>query len=203
MNKQVALYRSRKARHMLASPTSYKADPEIELKPSPIEAERCSLFWSFHLLPLPGVQRLGMFSISKMIAKILQKEHYYKVPALPVSLLAAWLSLSGSRLKGDFLKPSTFAWLSLSGSHLSGSFLQTAKQLALAPALEPLAIMIHGPRFNFHISVFAKTLVWRYNLQECNGTEIWCDSGYYTGTSGDQCWYGNYCLQLVCKYLNY
>merc|ERR1712158_74048 len=33
--------------------------------------------------------------------------------------------------------------------------------------------------------------------QECNGTEIWCDSGYYTGTSGDQCWYGNYCLQLV------
>merc|ERR1712062_888057 len=26
--------------------------------------------------------------------------------------------------------------------------------------------------------------------QECNGTEIWCDSGYYTGTSGDQCWYG-------------
>merc|ERR1712141_696791 len=33
--------------------------------------------------------------------------------------------------------------------------------------------------------------------QECNGTEIWCDSGYYTGSSGDQCWYGNYCLQLV------
>merc|ERR1712203_667312 len=32
--------------------------------------------------------------------------------------------------------------------------------------------------------------------QECNGTEIWCDSGYYTGTSGDQCWYGNYCMQL-------
>ena len=129
--------------------------------------------------------------------------NYYKEPALPVSLLTAWLSLSGSHLKGDFLKPSTFAWLSLSGSHLSGSFLQTAKQLALAPALEPLAIMIHGPRFNFHISVFAKTLVWRYDLQECNGTEIWCDSGYYTGSSGDQCWYGNYCMQLVCKYLNY
>ena len=108
MNKQVALYRSRKARHMLASPTSYKADPEIELKLSPIEAERCSLFWSFHLLPLPGVQRLGTFSISKMIAKILQQKNYYKVPALPVSLLAAWLSLSGSHLKGDFLKSTNF-----------------------------------------------------------------------------------------------
>merc|ERR1712173_58069 len=30
--------------------------------------------------------------------------------------------------------------------------------------------------------------------QECNATQIWCDSGYY---NDNQCWYGNYCLQQV------
>merc|ERR1712213_202250 len=29
-------------------------------------------------------------------------------------------------------------------------------------------------------------------IQECNATEIWCDSGSYNG-----CWYGNYCLQQI------
>ena len=32
----IALYRGRAAGHILASPASYKADPEFELKPSPI-----------------------------------------------------------------------------------------------------------------------------------------------------------------------
>jgi len=31
-------------------------------------------------------------------------------------------------------------------------------------------------------------------VQECNATEIWCDSGYYNDY---MCWYGNYCLQQV------
>jgi len=31
-------------------------------------------------------------------------------------------------------------------------------------------------------------------IQECNETEIWCDSGYYNDYT---CWYGNYCLQQV------
>ena len=34
--------------------------------------------------------------------------NYYKEPALPVSLLTAWLSLSGSHLKGNFLKTTNF-----------------------------------------------------------------------------------------------
>merc|ERR1719370_2125036 len=31
-------------------------------------------------------------------------------------------------------------------------------------------------------------------IQECNATEIWCDSGYYNDNT---CWYGNYCLQQI------
>merc|ERR1712110_1280690 len=30
--------------------------------------------------------------------------------------------------------------------------------------------------------------------QECNATQIWCDSGYYNDYT---CWYGNYCLDQV------
>merc|ERR1719466_726587 len=33
------------------------------------------------------------------------------------------------------------------------------------------------------------------NIRECNGTEIWCDIGYYS----DGCWMGNYCLPQVLE----
>merc|ERR1712203_343602 len=36
-------------------------------------------------------------------------------------------------------------------------------------------------------------------IMECNGTDIWCDSGYY---NDNQCWYGNYCLQLISEWDN-
>merc|ERR1712061_943212 len=31
-------------------------------------------------------------------------------------------------------------------------------------------------------------------IMECNGTDIWCDSGYY---NDNQCWFGNYCIPQV------
>merc|ERR1712004_949970 len=31
-------------------------------------------------------------------------------------------------------------------------------------------------------------------IQECNATQIYCDSGYYNGYN---CWYGNYCIDQV------
>merc|ERR1711894_240070 len=33
--------------------------------------------------------------------------------------------------------------------------------------------------------------------QECNATQIWCDSGYYNDYT---CWYGNYCLDQVSSW---
>merc|ERR1712243_251163 len=67
--------------------------------------------------------------------------------------------------------------LPLLGSRLSVKSLSTARPLGLSGS---------GSGCDFE--------PW---TQECNATQIWCDSGYYNDYT---CWYGNYCLDQVSSW---